>query len=227
MTNNEHKIAIIVGAGAVENAWKPIENIFRLLYQYEVNSDIANCLFARNVYLLRFYSKFQNNESVENLKEQKDKVKLLKELICEQLKKAQEFGIIRPREEFAKVLYKFAFNNPNTKFGLVSTNWDTVIDIEADRLVKQAYKDIESSKCFHLHGSVESPNGLYLPSEMGHENYRTEEENDLFGFNHYATLKFLREANQILLYGISLDPLDAELSQILNSAFESNNLKEI
>lgn len=67
-----------------------------------------------------------------------------------------------------------------------------------------------------------------MPSETTQENYRTDEENKKFGFNHFTTMNFLNEATQIILYGLSLDPLDAELSQVLNTCFGVNReLKEI
>lgn len=227
MTTN-NKIAIIFGAGAVENAWQPVLDAFRLLWRCEIDVDSANCLFARQIYLLRAYSKFQDTKSSENLKIEKEQVQFLKEIICNQIKIAQKNGSIRPREEFAKILEKFVFRDMSNMFGLVSTNWDTVIDDKADEIVGLVYDDIDSAKCFHIHGSSDLPNKLYLPSETTHENYRSDEENKALGLNHYLTLNFLKDANQIILYGISIDPLDAELSQILNSAFTSeNNLQEV
>ncbi|MBL0183688.1 MAG: hypothetical protein IPP96_15960 [Chitinophagaceae bacterium] len=113
-------------------------------------------------------------------------------------------------------------------FGLISTNWDTVIDKAADELVKQFYTNIESLKCFHIHGSVDSHEHLYLPSETSQEKYRSPDDNNRHGLDHYTTLKFFKEANQIILYGLSLDPLDAELRIILNSTFTTSiNLREV
>jgi len=225
MADHDKHVAIIVGAGAVENAWNPILDAFRMAFRTEVDIDAANCIFARHVYLLRFYSKFPNPSGFDTLKTQIEAVNLLKEIVCNQLDNAQNAGILKPRKEFADILKRFAFNN---MFGFVSTNWDTVIDREADRLVKQVYKDIDSAKCFNIHGSIETPNDLYLPSETAQENYRTDAENEEFGLNHYLTIQFLKKAHQILLYGLSLDPLDAELSQLLNSVFsKSEVLKEV
>ncbi len=54
------------------------------------------------------------------------------------------------------------------------------------------------------------------------ENYRSDAKNDKIGLAHAGTFKFLLEANSIILYGLSLDPLDAELSLLLNGAFASS-----
>ena len=123
---------------------------------------------------------------------------------------------------------KFVFDNPDNLFGFVSTNWDTVIDAEAQRLVKQKYSDSEQVKVFHIHGSIEEHQNLYLPSETSQENYRSVEENEKLGLNHYTTLQFLSDANSVILYGISLDPLDAELNLLLNGAFtKDKSIKEV
>jgi hypothetical protein len=220
------KIAIIVGAGAVENAWTPIQKAFRQIWRCEVDSDAANCIFAKHIYLLRFYSSYPDIKAKENLNDELDQVNIIKELICTYLKEAQDTGILKPRKEFADILNKFVF--PYNMIGLVSTNWDTVIDRYADELVTKVYKDVQSAKCFHLHGNIETSKYLYLPSETARENYRSESENDVFGYNHYSTIKFLLKADQIILYGLSLDPLDAELGQVLNSGCSTNkNLKEV
>ena len=222
------KVAVITGAGAVENAWSPILTILRPMSPFQVDADAANCLFARYIYLLRTYSKYSYDKSVENLKYELDTIKTLKELICELINHDQKLGILKVRKEFKKILYKFVFSDPENSFGLISTNWDTTVDKEADEIVKNHYTNIDNAKCFHIHGSIESPDRLYLPSETSHENYRTDEENKIHGYNHYVTLKFLQEANRIILYGLSLDPLDAELIQTLSSTFTTSpNLQEI
>ncbi|WP_298152239.1 hypothetical protein [Flavobacterium sp.] len=226
MLTTQNKIAILVGAGAVENAWEPVLNCFRPINGHETDSDTANFLFAKSICALRLYSK--SPKGIIQLKEEQALVKSMKEVICESLKLAQKTGMLKPRKEFKAILNKFVLVNPGNLFGFVSTNWDTIIDAEADRWVKEKYYDIESAKVFHIHGSIEVHEHLYLPSETSMENYRSDEENDKLGYNHFATYQFLKEANTIILYGLSLDPLDAELNLLLNGAFkQSKNLREI
>jgi hypothetical protein len=223
MATNKNNIAIIIGAGAVENAWTPILNVFKLMHR-DANADAVNCLFAKYIYRLRLYSKFSDSTSVDNLKTELENMKIMKSVICDQIKEYQKKGILCARKEFAEIFRKFVLNSQNNMFGLVTTNWDTSIDLKADEIVKQAYYDVESAKCFHLHGSIDYPDQLYLPSEMSHENYRTDDENKKLGFDVFNTLKFLGQANQIILYGLSLDPLDAELIQILSSTFYTSDI---
>jgi hypothetical protein len=224
MTNT--KIAILVGAGAVENAWQPIINSFELIYGKETDADSANFLFAKSICAMRLYSK--SPKGVKQLKEEQETVSMMKEIICDVLKHSQKTGVLKPRKEFTKMLDKFVLCNPNNLFGFVSTNWDTVIDTEADRWVKEKYVDIESAKVFHIHGSIEAHESLYLPSETSMENYRSDTENDKVGYDHFTTFQLMSEANVIILYGISLDPLDAELNLLLNGAFtKGKSIKEV
>lgn len=226
MTVNKNKIAILFGAGAVENAWEPLLNCFRPINGNETDADTANFLFAKSICAMRLYSKLP--EGAKQLKEEQETVSLMKEVICDSLKLAQKTGMLKPRKEFEAILNKFVFGNPNNLFGFISTNWDTVIDAEADRWVKQKYFDIESAKVFHIHGSIEEHEHLYLPSETSMQNYRSDAENYKLGYGHFTTYQFLLEANVIIIYGLSLDPLDAELSLLLNGAFtQSKKIREI
>ncbi|HEY0091683.1 MAG TPA: hypothetical protein VGB43_04270 [Flavobacterium sp.] len=225
MATAQNKIAILVGSGAVENAWEPILNTFRPINGHETDADTANFLFAKSICALRLYSK--SPKGVKQLKEEQETVSLMKEIIGDSLKLAQQSGILKPRKEFDAILNKFVLANPDDLFGFVSTNWDTVIDAEADRWVKEKYYDIESAKVFHIHGSIEAHEHIYLPSETSLENYRSDAENEKFGYNHFATCQFLSEANSVILYGLSLDPLDAELSLLLNGTFKRSNVREV
>lgn len=226
MVATQNKIAILVGTGAVENAWEPILNVFRLINGNETDSDSANFLFAKSICAMRLYSKLPKGG--KKLQEEQELVKSMKEVIGDSLKQAQKAGILKPRKEFKDILDNFVFVNPNNLFGFVSTNWDTVIDAEADRLVKEQYIDIESAKVFHIHGSIEEHEHLYLPSETSMENYRSDNENHKVGYDHFTTCQFMSEANVMILYGISLDPLDAELNLLLSGAFtKGNSIKEV
>lgn len=225
MEATPNKIAMLVGAGAVENAWEPVLNCFMPINGHETDADTANFLFAKSICAMRLYSK--SPKGIKQLEEEQALVMSMKDVICASLKLAQRKGMLKPRKEFEAILNKFVFADLSNLFGFVSTNWDTVIDIETERLAKQRYKDV-AAKVFHIHGSIDDHEHLYLPSETSQENYRTDEENDKLGYSHAATYRFLKEANTIILYGLSLDPLDAELNLLLNGAFkQSKNLREI
>lgn len=225
MPTTQNKIAILVGAGAVENAWEPILTCFKPINGQETDADTANFLFAKSICAMRLYSK--SPKGIVQLKEEQALVKSLKEAISLSLKFAQQRGTLKPRKEFQSVLNKFVFANPSNLFGFVSTNWDTVIDCEVARLVKERLLN-HNGKVFHIHGCIEEHEHLYLPSETSQENYRSDEENEKLSYDHFGAYKFFSEGNVIILYGISLDPLDAELNLFLNGVLtESKTIREI
>ncbi len=217
---------IIVGAGAVENAWSPILCAFKKVMDNDVDIYGANTLFANYIYLLRAYSKIPVDKAKMALKVTLKDTLTLKRAICEEISVAQESGLLKPRKEFVEILRKVV-SEPNSGIALISTNWDNVIDLKVAEFFRQMELNTDI-RCVHIHGSFEYAEHLYLPSETTQENYRTNEENKNFGLNHLISINLLASASRIILYGISLDPLDAELCQNLCSAILTNNrLKEI
>jgi hypothetical protein len=57
MVTTQNKIALLVGAGAVENAWEPVLNCFIPINGHETDADTAHFLFAKSICALRLYSK--------------------------------------------------------------------------------------------------------------------------------------------------------------------------
>lgn len=216
---------LIVGAGALENAWNPIIKSFKDVCNWDLDIDGANFSFARLVYLMRFYSKSEHADSEHYLIELKQNIKHLKEEIAKQLKIAQQKGEIHERKAFQIILKKFIFTNSD-RFCVISTNWDTVIDDSINKFIKLNNLPYGSVSTFHIHGIINNPNEMYLPSEITNENYRSKEEDKIHGENHSYMINIINKATKIVIYGLSLDPLDAELSQTLFAGM-SQNLQEI
>ena len=134
----------------------------------------------------------------------KSNISILKNNIAEELKNAQNNGEIKPRANFKEVINKFVSSNVDKAY-LVSTNWDEVIDKEINRLFRANHPEPNSDiQCFHIHGSIGSPEELYLPSEITQENYRTDDEEMKMGSNHGSLISLLEKGNRTILYGISL-----------------------
>ena len=221
-------ITFIVGAGAVENSWNPVIRAISNTFNIETNSDGANFLFARNVYLLKTYSIFAKRDHYPQIFDiAKSNISILKQNIASELKKAQISGEIKPRKNLQEIVNKFVTLDVD-KVALVSTNWDEVIDMAINKLYRWGRhpltKDID---CYHIHGSISLPDMLYLPSEITLENYRSRNEENKMGDNHRFFMSLLSEVNKTILYGISLDPLDAELNQSLAAGWVSQNLEEV
>lgn len=116
MVSTRNKIAIIVGSGAVENAWEPILHMFRPINGHETDADTANFLFAKSICALRLYSK--SPKGAKQLKEEQETVSLMKEVIGDSVKVAEQTGQLKPRKEFTALLDKFVLSNPNNLFWL-------------------------------------------------------------------------------------------------------------
>jgi len=218
-------IAIIIGAGSVENAWNPVLKAFKEVIEMDTTPDGANFLFAKWIYLLRFYATIGHPDAPKHLEIQRNNVHLLKKAIAKNLHKAQVKKEIIARPALKQILHKYVISQEKS-FVFITTNWDKTVD----EIVRQEIKLLgidNTNPVFHIHGEMSDFQNLYLPSEMTDESYRTKDESFKIGLNHSKAGQFLEKTNHLILYGLSLDPLDAELAQILTAACYSKNLKEI
>lgn len=220
MKSNQKKITLLVGTGAVVNSWLPIIDVLKPDYNFDLDADSANCFLARMIYNLRIFATSDDPNVKGFLPDVLNDFRKIKSRISKALHSYELENKIYPRKEFSSILDKFIFQD-STEFVLVSTNWDTVID-KAINL-----KHSGRVETYHLHGITTNPNEFYLPSEIATEPYRPEHEREIILSNHAALLHAISDSHCIILYGLSLDPLDAELSQVLSMGFESPNIKEI
>lgn len=213
-------IALFVGAGSIENAWKPIISALQPFHsgKFELNSDGANSMLANIVYLQRFNSKNIGSSKNEISKELLSSIKTR---ICKELEIAQNNGTIFARKALIRILEKFVVATDN-RLLLISTNWDEVIENEINKL-----PFISKLEAFHIHGKLDNPEGIYLPSEIGREPYRSEEQQIKFDSMHGTLVNLIKKCHRAIFYGISLDPLDAELSTVVTSGLIRTDLKEI
>lgn len=220
------KVAFIVGAGAVENSWTPVIKVLQPDIRYQLDPDSANSFFALMVYHMRFMALSTPSESKTFLRKIIDDINHIKSSIARELIRAELSREIFYRKELPNILDKFLFNQ-KTQHVVISTNWDTVIDNALNYFGHATNSESKLLQTHHLHGIVSSPNNLYLPSEMFLEAYRPEQENGEMGKIHRGVLHALQECNKTILYGLSLNPLDAELCQLLSLGWNSPNQKEI
>jgi len=221
----KNRVALLLGAGSVENAWEPVLKAIKEFIGVATTADGANFILANWIYMLRFYSTIGHLQAPEILDTHKKDTYWLKQAIAENLRIAQDRNEIKARPALKKILEKLVISEDNA-FGFVTTNWDKTVDEVISQEVKR-FGISNPATIFHIHGDVDDCNSLYLPSEITDETFRTKDESFKIGLNHAKSLQFFMEATHIILYGISLDPLDAELSQMLRSAFNSENLKEV
>ncbi|UEG48544.1 hypothetical protein LK994_07830 [Ferruginibacter lapsinanis] len=228
MVDNEYeKVCLITGAGAIENAWKPIIRILEPEYKFVFDIDSSNFFLSLLVYQLRTIAFDDSPNSKQHLELMLRDYHLIKSELCRSLIFAEKHKEIFIRKQFFSVLDKFIFQK-HIKSVQITTNWDTVVDNAVNYYGHSTEGGIVGRlETFHLHGSVQNSKTLYLPSEITREPYRSKEESVQMLKNHSSVLNAVSECNRTILYGISLDPLDAELAQILSLGWDSINTKEI
>jgi len=218
--------AMIIGAGAVENAWTPIISLFQSMYKelgiknYEsLNSEDINYILAGYIYRLEFvYLHGSEADQQEMFQEYKN----IKEVIAETLKQANKKREIWARNSYIETMNKFIPRNH--RCGMISTNWDMCVE----KTFRDAFRqNNDLCEILYLHGNYENSQTLYLPSEKIDEPYRTEEDKNNLRDRHAHFSGLVKQARRIILYGISLSILDVELVQILYSASIRTAVREI
>jgi hypothetical protein len=216
--------AVVAGAGAVENAWAPILRALEPWHDFPLTPDGANSFLARLVYLLRWWSSDPSELGRRELESHLKFLRAVRSAIATELQAAEAAGEIKARHELKLLLHDLLLPF-GRRFILVTTNWDSVVKCAIENILYDDYRcEINP---LHIHGSVRDPNTLYLPSEMTKEPYRSRGEEMSIGGLHGDIWRALESAHRTILYGLSLDPLDAELGQTLACGWSNPNLEEI
>lgn len=218
-------VAFIWGAGAVENSWSPIFKSLQPLYlDRSLNKDEANMLLALLVYNMRFYASQNTNSGLEILETCKSMLNNHRQNISKQIQYYQSTGQMKVWKEFDEIVSKIV--TPNcSQLSLLTTNWDTVIE---EALQKHPYieKLHKTNMCIHMHGIYNNPDMLYLPTETINEKYRSIGQEYYLGQQQLYTMASLQKAQILIIYGLSISPLDAELLQCLSTALSLNPIIE-
>ena len=215
---------LLVGSGAVDKSWVPVIRAFEAS-DGVFDPDTANCVFANVVYMMRF---FYSSKSATDEEKEKNKIRYLqlKEAVCYQIGESIKRGELRSHDVFDEILGRYVMTD-TSHFALISTNWDTTIEDKMNELQEsKGKKRVLPLMAYHIHGIFNQPDSLYLPTETVREVYRDEEEETKLGMDHSGMIHLLQSADRIVLYGISLDPLDAELTQIISIGL-STETKEL
>jgi hypothetical protein len=215
------KVALFCGAGAVRNAWTPVVKALNKFTNGPVTPSSANSAFAHLVHMKRFSSYVA--EAPQKAQLDSHYIQLKNEIALE-LKNSEKRNEITAREELEVILKTFVLPY-SSLFTLISTNWDRVVDSEVERILNN-YGNWKVS-ALHLHGNLDDADSLYLPSESTIEPYRTEtEKKEKLSF-YYAVVERLASVERLIIYGLSLSPLDAELTNCIYEAVSTKLLKEI
>jgi hypothetical protein len=194
------RFVVMAGAGAVENSWKPVRRALLKTYDYVPESE-ESLAFANIVFGLRWLHQVKTKgPKFETFKEErKAAYDQLKRNIALEIEASTRVGEIRLRADFEAIRERFLGGVMESTF--VTTNWDDTLQPHAERVI-------------HLHGSVQDAATLYLPSEGIEEPYRGEDRTYLADAAR-DVISAIEAADTVLVWGLSLSPLDAELGVVL------------
>jgi len=133
----------------------------------------------------------------------------LRQTIAANIRVATEQDFFRLRRQAVRVLGDWQLWGRSRYY--LTTNWDRLLETEL------AYSP---KSVMHIHGDVEMPSCLYLPTETSTEPYRKPDINEHIGALTGMAAELIRRARQLCIYGLSLSPLDAELGAILGAGLD-------
>jgi hypothetical protein len=212
---NASDTVFLLGSGAVANAWVPVVAAVQEFYAHArvTNEHEANFVLAWWVYHQRIRAlRVQKGNLSEEAQERNRQLEIsdlgLRQTIAAYLRVASEQSFFRLRPQAVGVLNDQRWGDSRV---FLTANWDRLLEMD------MAYP---AKSVVHIHGNVEKPSCLYLPTETSTELYRTEEANKHIGLLTGTAWQFIRDARQLCIYGLSLSPLDAELGVVLGTGLE-------
>lgn len=210
---------LLLGNGAVKDGWNPVIEALNGVVCAEVCSpDGANFAMARLVYIARELSRGVSEDHEKYCvphREALTRLRSAKKQIAAELSKTE----VSVRPEFQPVVTA-ARAKVEGGLSVVTTNWDRSVEAAASSLGL-------TTEVRYLHGSVCSPQALFLPSEMADEPYRTSEEKNTATNERGALATLVDESDLIVVYGLSVSALDAELGQVLASGMAGAGMKTV
>lgn len=191
---------------------------------FALTPDGANSILARLVYLMRWFSNSPGTLAEESLVQTRTEYNRIKAEVAKSIMDAERRGLLKARPALGLILDKLIMSHSST-FSLITTNWDSVVPNAVRSHLRRNY--VGDIHPLHVHGIADNPDLLYLPSEVTKEKYRTHDEEQQVGGIHGSVMTALEGCQRVVLFGLSLDPLDAELCQTLYSGWNHPGLREI
>lgn len=234
---------ILIGAGAIEGSWEPI---------YDVMNDTRNNIAKE--YKAAFNSKDKNNQiatylaqvslqlnsaiiqnfstsldiitdeyigkQLENLIQRQILLQTYSKIIIQISSSLQKTPLL-PREQIKDIE-----NEIDDSTGVIVLNWDETIWKRTDK-----FKNV-----IQLHGKCSNPYSLILPMETSFEKefltrlVKYEKINEGVRYVtaiHPIAFNWLHSAEEIISWGVAYNMYEAELNQLLNSAFYQQNRKPL
>lgn len=214
LDRGEAEAVVLVGAGAVADSWRPVLEALGNRIP-DRSPDAANVYFATLVHRLRWLKamslKFEIADKYrstyvsafdETLREYREVTAAVASAI-----KGWDGNKLRPE---AATIRKRLLGD-ECRFAVFTTNWD----FSVTEFLEGQYHD-RCAGLHYLHGTYSV--GLYLPGEVIDEPYRGPANRSEFLMAALSTVHMLRDALRLVVWGLRVSPLDAELGFLLQAA---------
>lgn len=206
---------LLVGAGAVDKSWEPVLTAVQSCKSSVRCKDSANVYFSDLVHRLRYWHAMANNPRIqagyregyaqqfENALKERD---TLVSAISDNLRHWSG-NHLRPAGNRIREHLHANFDS----FSVISANWD----LSAGYFCAGDRED-NCRAVSYIHGTFDTD--LYLPGEIASEPFRSAYNRSEMITTAIGAAQTLRDATVLLVYGLSVSPMDAELGFILSSA---------
>lgn len=203
---SEDEAVLLVGAGSVAGAWEPIFDALGNRIPRR-SADIANVYFASLVHRLRWLAAMVSRETTAMAEYRRELEAAQREYrdVVDCISRELRTANLTLRPEATTVRKKFL---AGLRYRVVSTNWD----FSASSLID----DSEDACIDYIHGTFSV--GLYLPGEVVDEPFRGRDNRQEFFTSMLSTVHALKDAWRLVVYGLSVSALDAELGFVLQWA---------
>ncbi|WP_147456090.1 hypothetical protein [Leptospira stimsonii] len=201
---------VITGTGSEENSWEPVKRVLKKHYGQFPEND-PNYIFADLINRLRWLHYQASHPLKKELSERAVEAyfriltfyETIKTDICEELRISTENKEIKLRSYIDCIEREYVDENTN----FITTNWDL--------LLEKRFKNI-----YHLHGTVENPQSLFLPSESIEEYFRP--LNSFLAKMYGSVMNIVvPKTERLIVYGLSLNALDSEVGLVIEDGFTS------
>lgn len=211
----------LVGAGINVPMWDPVIAALNELHPapWIETPEQANHWLAWWVYAQRLRAERMDRTDVTpEVRMKNDELAQedlrLRRTIAKHLREASAGQGFRLRRRFVEIVGRHRWDAGNG-VAYLSANWDRLPEIEL------------ALNVVHIHGDVDAPETIFLPTETSAERHRTCEAGEYIRRLTGTAWQLIRDTHQLCIYGLSLSALDAELLWILQVGLEAHTERTI
>lgn len=190
----------------MEAPWVPVIAALRELEHDVSCSESANLVFATQASWARMQVVYGERNGSRDMDRIRAEAFEPVDLMCRTIGRHLDENPRRMQPEFLRSVERCLYDDSFRDLTVFTTNWD------------RSLRDLvgaDGPTVFPLHGQVGE--GLYLPSEIAGEVYRPLPDRLQLVQTHRTLHHWMKLCDHLIIYGLSLSPLDAELALLIKA----------